>query len=507
MTKQQSSPIIKDFKSKVPVIDPDFTFYENIKKISLVNLPVNNLPQTKIPLPKSLRFLDDYLIEGWNKNHGPLIELAAQRKSIKLPCRSIFPGPYIPWLRGKMKPIGDTAYSIFLKSISTVKQRIPDINRIKKISNGYTCDNDYFPIIKKMELPDGENWYYKHIECPPIDGVYFPLPDVYKYRGKDKVKLKESINFVHDACVTFYEAYCSGKYKSNKEIHKIISLIRCVQYLYTPHVRESEIEVFGEILKYFDNKKISKRNIPELLFEIDHAVSYLNKLRNKEIIFSGIYGMSWIDVIKLPIENLIETELADIQRVLREIRSFFSIGWAPILVHLSGTLAYNIDGTHRHYALLTVELLRRLKHRFNVPIRKINLNSKIATEIITEFSWRYKKVGLSLRETLRTVDYLINSKAEWPYLHFMEEEIKKIIDIELQYIPIIYLPEWRARTVIKDLCDEGIALVGVPPINIEIVGSSNGKKGIFIRGGYHGDDRQPNPWFNIIFLQKSYAHI
>ena len=247
-------------------------------------------------------------------------------------------------------------------------------------------------------------------------------------------------------------------------------------------MRETEVEVFGEILNYFENKKISHRNVPGLLFEIDHAVSYLNKLRNKEIIFSGVYGMSWIDVIKLPIENLIETEFADIERVLREIRSLFSIGWAPILVHLSGTLAYNIDGTHRHYALLSVELLRRLKHKLHVPLRKINLNSKEATEIITEFSWRYKKVGLSLRETLRTVNYLINSQVEWPYLHFMEEEINKIIDTELQYIPVIYLPEWRARTVIKDLCDEGTALVGIPPINIEIVGSSNGKRAYSFAG-------------------------
>ena len=505
MKKQNPSSIVKNYKSKVPVIDPDFTFYENIKKISLVNLRVNNLSQTRIPLPKSLRFLDDYLVEGWYKNHSPLIELAAKRKLIKLPYRSIFPGPFIPGLQGKMNPIGDTAYSIFMNTISSVKQRIPNLNQLRKVQGGYAYNNDYFPIIKKMCLPDGENWRYKHIECPPIDGVYFPLPGVYKYQKKDSLRLRRAVHFIHGECIAFYEIYRSKEHKSNNEIHKIISLIRCAQYLYTPHVRETEVEVFGEILKYFDNKKVPKRNIAELLFEIDHAVSYLNKLRNKEIIFSGIYGMSWIDVIKLPIENLIETELADINRVLREIRSFFSIGWAPILVHLSGTLAYNIDGTHRHYALLTIELLRRLKHKLNVPLRKINLNSKVATEIITEFSWRYKKVGLSLRETLRTINFLINSKTAWPYLHFMEEEIKKIINTELQYIPVIYLPEWRARTVAKDLCDEGIALVGVPPINIEIVGSSNGKKGIFIRGGYHGDDRQPNPWFNIISLQKNYA--
>lgn len=502
MTKQHFSTIIKDFKSKIPVVDPDFTFYENIKKVSLVNLPVRAHSLTKIPLPKSLRFLDDYLVEGWNKNHGPLIEIAAQRKSKNIPYRSLFPGPYIPWLRGKMSLVGDTDYSIFIKTISSVKQRIPDIKSIKEVQNGYTYNNDYFPIIKKMALPETENWHFKHIECPPIDGVYFPLPRVYKYQRKDVVQLKKSINLIENVCTSFYKAHVSTKHKDNRIIHKIISFIRAVQYLYTPHVRETEVEVFGEILNYFENKEIPHKNIPELLFEIDHAVSYLNKLRNKEIIFSGIYGMSWIDVIKLPIENLIETELADIERVLREIRSLFSIGWAPILVHLSGTLAYNIDGTHRHYALLTVELLRRLKHRLNVPLRKINLNSKESTEIITEFSWRYKKVGLSLRETLRTVDYLVNSSVVWSYLRFMEEKIEKIIDIELQYVPVIYLPEWRARTVVKDFCDEGTALIGVPPINIEIVGSSNGKKGIFIRGGYHGDDRQPNPWFNIISLQK-----
>ena len=127
MKKYQVKKIIKQFKSKVPVIDPDFTFYENIKKISLVNLPVETHSLTKIPLPKSLRYLDDYLIEGWNKNHGPLIELASQRKMIKLPYHAIFPGPYIPWLRGKMGIIGDTAYSIFIKTVSSVKQRVPDI--------------------------------------------------------------------------------------------------------------------------------------------------------------------------------------------------------------------------------------------------------------------------------------------------------------------------------------------------------------------------------------------
>ena len=213
--------------------------------------------------------------------------------------------------------------------------------------------------------------------------------------------------------------------------------------------------------------------------------------------------MAWLDVIRLPVESLVETELCDIERVLREIRSFFSIGWAPILVHLSGEYAYNIDGTHRHYALLAIELLRRLINTFCKPIRLIDINSKKASYVIQEFSWRYKKVGLSLRETLRVVNYIINSDPPWSYINFLESELKKIQHIEFQYIPVIYLPEWRARTVVKNLFDKGVGLVGIPPINIEIVGSSNGKKGIFIRGGYHGDDRQPSPWFNIIALQKS----
>ena len=32
MKKQNPPSIVKNYKSKVPVIDPDFTFYENIKK-------------------------------------------------------------------------------------------------------------------------------------------------------------------------------------------------------------------------------------------------------------------------------------------------------------------------------------------------------------------------------------------------------------------------------------------------------------------------------------------
>lgn len=505
--KNQNIPITRNFKSKIPIVDPDFTFYESIKKISLVNLPVHEPDPTSLPIPKSFRFLDDYLVDGWTHVHAPLIEVAAYGYKSKKPNRSLFPGPYIPWQYGKMKPIGDTMYSIFLKTICSVKQRIPEIKRISKIQNGYSYLNDYFPIIKKMELPPGEKWSYSHVECPPIDGVYFPLPTRFSFSNLDKKNLKEVMSLIKKNCIDFFRLFVSKKSVSKNEVHNLISFIRCIQYLYTPHVREAEVEVFEEILQNFKNKKIIAKNVPALLFEIDHAVSYLYKLRNKEIIFSGKYGMSWIDVIKLPIENLIETELADIDRVLREVRSFFSVGWAPILVHLSGTLAYNIDGTHRHYALLTVELLRRLKHGCNVPLQKLNLNSQRATEIISEFSWRYKKVGLSLRETLRTVNYIVNGKKIWPYLQFAEEEIDKIIDLELQYIPVIYLPEWRARTVVKNLSDEGTALVGVPPINIEIVGSSNGKKGIFIRGGYHGDDRQPNPWFNIIYMQKYYAHI
>lgn len=76
------------------------------------------------------------------------------------------------------------------------------------------------------------------------------------------------------------------------------------------------------------------------------------------------------------------------------------------------------------------------------------------------------------------------------------------ISIEFRYVPVVYLPEWRARSVVKNLCDKGIALVGVPPLNIYLVGRSNGKKGIFVRGGYHGTDRQPVPWMNIVDFQK-----
>ena len=47
-----------------------------------------------------------------------------------------------------------------------------------------------------MALPKAENWHFKHIECPSIDGVYFPLPQIYKYQKKDITQLKRALTLL-----------------------------------------------------------------------------------------------------------------------------------------------------------------------------------------------------------------------------------------------------------------------------------------------------------------------
>ena len=313
----------RDFLSKIPVIAPDPTFYKQIKKISLELLPVKEIPECDIPLPLSFRYLDDFFVNLWKRHHGARLFTIcknSKRSTTSPPYRSIFPGPYIPFLDGKMKVIGDSAFSVFLNTIITVKQRIPDINKLHQNENGYIYENTYYPIIKKINEPE-EGWNIKFFECPVIDGVYFPIAGSLKYTKKDLNQLDRIIKLIANECQSLYQKYFQNDKFTKKDIRKIISLIRCVQYLYTPHIRDSEVEIFKEILTLFKHRNRLEKPA-ELLFEIDHVVSYFHKLRNKEILLSGAYGMAWLDVIRLPVESLVETELCDIERVLREISDF-----------------------------------------------------------------------------------------------------------------------------------------------------------------------------------------
>lgn len=493
---------LEGIQSRIPLIKPDKTFYEGIKGLSLTNNPVVDLQESNLAPPRCLKLSSEYL-KGWTYHHAPLIEAAYKGRSSKIPFRSIFPGPYIPTLETEMTNIGDTAYSVYKNILTSIKQRIPRLNKLRKNSIQYFYQSDYKPITRKITEPE-EAWGFFKIKCPTIGGVNFPLPPTYEYEPDDYRYLRKALDNINKKSRDFCNKYLGGqKSRTKDDIVEIISFIDSVQNLFRRKVPGILARAFEEVMCQFDKFNQPPKHPAEFLFEIKHALSYLITIKNFPLICSGPYSSFWVDVLQLPLENLIETELGDIQRVLREIRSFFTLGWAPIIVHLDKKLGFNTDGTHRHYALLTIELLKRLKLAHNnQSIRKIDINSRFSYQAIMDFSAEYKKYGLSLRETLRVINYIINSDAPWPYIDVLEDELRKIFHVNFKYVPVVFLPEWRARSVVKNLCDKGIALVGVPPKNIYIVGRSNGKKGIFIRGGYHGTDRQPMAWMNYFDLQK-----
>ncbi len=498
---QESTRKPDGLRSKITYFEPDKTFYESVKGVSLIDFPVADLPLSKSPPPKAIRMVPE-LVAGWHEHHAPLIEAAYTIKEGNIPFRSIFPGPYIPSLNGDMVCVGGTSYGVFEYILRNVKQRIPQMKNLLKNSHGFEYKSLYRPIIRKITEPE-ESWTYRNIPCPVVSGVNFPLPPIYEYEPEDEQRLNTVRQYIQLICRKFIEEHVGkGKRRTIQDVFRLISFIHSVEYLHIRNIPSQFTRSFHEVLTHFDLYAEPPKNPEAFLFEIEHALSYLLEIVRHPIICYGRYATFWVDVLKLPVELLIETELCDIQRVLREIRSFYTLGWSPITVHFDRKLAYCTDGTHRHYALLTIELLRRLvRAHHGKSIRSIDLNSALSFQTIRAFQSRYNKVGLSLRETLRVVNYLVNSDSVWPYLNDIEIQMKEALDDELSFVPVIYLPEWRARSVIKNLCDKGIALVGVPPVNIQIVGRSQGKKGIFIRGGYHGTDRQPMVWMNILEFQ------
>lgn len=489
-------------QSKVNIVEPDNTFYETVKGVSLISKEVKDLPISDLPQPRTLQLNPQFQI-AWRILHAPLINAAFSGVNPAIPYRSIFPGPYIPTLDGQMNIIGDTAFSVFENTLKVIKQRIPDIRKMHKNSVSYTYKSNYRPIVRKIYEPE-EAWGYRHIKCPQIEGINFPLPPTYEYEPSDGRKLKKfQQQLLHKCCKFCLNHIGKKKKRTRKDIEDLVGYINISKNLFYDPETLNIVDAFDEVLKYFDGLNLQPVQPALFLFEIEHALSYLSVINSHDVVCFGRYATYWVDILRIPLENLIETELGDIQRVLREIRTFFTLGWSPIIVHFDGENAFNTDGTHRHYALLTIELLRRLKNaHHNKPIRKIDLNAAISFQTIMDFSRRFKKRGLSFRETLRVVNHLVNSDTPWPYLEDFEKQMEKIKHIELSFMPVVYLPEWRARSVVKNLCDKGIALVGVPPENIYIVGRSKGKKGIFIRGGYHGTDRQPMVWLDIVQLQQ-----
>lgn len=504
------SSIKIDLIANVPYTLPDPTLYESIKNITFSQHEVIHPTPTNVLCPDRFASGGPLFFRAWSRQHGALIQSAFEKKFVRnirpFPVRSIFPGPYLPVSGGAIDCIGGLAFDVFVNTIRQVKQRIPDIKKLHCERNVYQYATDYVPKYYDVSDPE-EGWTFTAVDCPKVQGVSFPLPDTYEYTHADGKNADATLRLLRLESLRFLDGYVStNRTERVASIARMFSLIRSVESINIVEISELKTHIIDEILQMFllYGHVLTHANILYVLFEVDHAVSYMMKLDKKELLISGVFGMFWMDVFKMNVRHLVETEFCEIERVLREMRTFFTAGWAPIIVHIDKDTkhGFNVDGTHRHYALLTIELLRRMKQASSKEIRHIDINSPDSTAVINQFSREYEKDGLSLRETLRVVMYLCGSKAEWPFLRSIEQKIHELGATSLEWVPVIYLPEWRARTVVKNLCDDGIGMVGVPPENIEIVGRSNGMKGIFIRGGYHGTDRQPSVWMNYAGIQR-----
>lgn len=232
----------------------------------------------------------------------------------------------------------------------------------------------------------------------------------------------------------------------------------------------------------------------ELLVHVTDPIAFLfeayDLLRRAEIqhelgitpIGMGIYEGTWLEVGMLPLKAIHPTELVVTTRIVMELETLTSRGFAPIAVNEFGC---NTDGSHRQTACMFWNACthsRATKGSFQTRIEDGLKRMKDPKPLLVS----------ELRRLAREIDYDPSLRDR------VKEAIKAATPHQrLSRVPVMLVPEYSAGTVVKGPYDRGEASLHVCPQLYRMM-AQNGSLTLPARGPYHGTDRALVPWFKML---------
>jgi hypothetical protein len=233
-------------------------------------------------------------------------------------------------------------------------------------------------------------------------------------------------------------------------------------------------------------------------FELEDALAYALWLDGKKSVGMGVYRGCWLEVYLWPLRGIRNTELAQTPRVLQELHTLITRGFAPIVINEYGA---NVDGTHRQTASWIWNLLHCLEASDLETSSQDELDRKV-----TSFATHHAQdMGpVMTREVLRIFAEFMDDPASRTAL--TQVIFPKTRELpEIAAMPVIPLREQSWPTVRYHEYIGGMRAVRVDPAvyaamrdRPELVLPAHG------HGPYHLTDRALVPWFNVLEINAQH---
>lgn len=245
----------------------------------------------------------------------------------------------------------------------------------------------------------------------------------------------------------------------------------------------------------FGNKYFSliKRSNPdktvEALFELEALLSYLSASEGLPQILSGTLYGNWVEVHKIELESIKQTELCVTSRIKDELKNLCSTTFAPIVINEYKSVA---DGNHR----LTTSWIWNLL--VDCLSTKWGLTEEFQSAVEKSCTYqKLQKFPVSLHETLYHLGLILSNIEE---AELLERTLKPVMfntKSEIKTVPVLVLPEYLSCASNKEEYDTGNGIKRVHPSVYERMADIPNLV-LPARASYHYTDRVLLPWFKVI---------
>jgi hypothetical protein len=190
---------------------------------------------------------------------------------------------------------------------------------------------------------------------------------------------------------------------------------------------------------------------------------------------------------RFPIGDCRASELCVQERLLDELNTLSTRGFAPLVINEFGTIS---DGNHRLTASWIWNILAQCLD-CQWDLSDIAFQRRVARIVSNE-----KIEPVSLHEALRHIALLLQNSSTQEMLNCRLRNRIRQTNL-IKELPIVLLSEYSAVPVAKHLYDNGTANVRVRPGLYQAL-SRNSMAVLPARGQYHFTDCAPLPWFNVL---------
>lgn len=197
----------------------------------------------------------------------------------------------------------------------------------------------------------------------------------------------------------------------------------------------------------------------------------------------GVERGVWCEVGLIDLAAIKATELVQTARAVQELRTIHTRGFAPIVINEWGC---NTDGSHRQVAAWLWNALCAAKGR------RIGIEAAVGTFI----EEHHVQMGTLLAHEIERV--FREAYADEALRSIIEEAFcEAAMDRRVARLPVVFVPEWSAATVVKGLYDDSDRSIRVCPSVYGLM--ARDPRIVFpARGPYHRTDALPLPWFQVV---------